>query len=51
MIPMLIKTLAVTSAPPKYMTSQLDEGILCILTLGKLGYGEVFSSFVERRQA
>ena len=43
--------LAVTSVPPVYATSQLDEGILCVLELGKLGYGEVFSSFVERRPA
>ncbi len=35
-------TLAVASVPPVYTTSQLDEGILCVFTLGKLGYGEVF---------
>jgi hypothetical protein len=40
--------LAVASVPPVYVTSQLDEGILCILAMGKLGYGEVFSSFIER---
>ncbi len=33
------------------MTSQLDEGILCVSSKGKLGYGEVFSSFDERRPA
>jgi hypothetical protein len=36
---------------PVYATSQLDEGILCVFALGKLGYSEVFSSFVERRPA
>jgi hypothetical protein len=37
---------------PVYATSQLDEGILCVFfALGKLGYGEAFSSFVERRPA
>ncbi len=41
--------LAVASVPPVYATSQLDEGITCFFALGKLGYGEVFSSFVERR--
>jgi hypothetical protein len=30
MIAMLIWTLAVTSVPPVYMTSQLDEGMLCV---------------------
>jgi hypothetical protein len=45
----LIWTLAVASVPPVYMTSQLDEGTLCVFALGKLGYGEVFSSFDERR--
>ena len=43
--------LAVVSVPPVYTTSQLDEGILCVSALGKLGYGEVFSSFDERRPA
>ena len=42
--------LAVASVPPVYTTSQLD-GILCVSTLGKLGNGEVFSSFDERRPA
>ena len=51
MIRTLIWTLAVTSVPPVYTTSQLDEGILCVSTLGKLGYGEVFSFFDERRPA
>ncbi len=31
MIAMLIWTLAVASVPPAYTTSQLDEGILCVL--------------------
>ena len=26
-----------------YSTSQLDEGISCVFTLGRLGNGEVFS--------
>ncbi len=39
------------SVPPVYTTSQLDEGILCVFALGKLGIGEVFSSFDERRPA
>ncbi len=43
--------LAVASVPPVYVTSQLDEGICVFLALGKLGYGEVFSSFDERRPA
>ncbi len=44
--------LAVASVPPVYVTSQLDEGILCIFfALGMLGYGEVFSSFIERKPA
>ncbi len=51
MIATLIWTLAVTSVPPVYTTSQLNEGILCVFALGKLGYGEVFSSFDERRLA
>ncbi len=51
MIATLIWTLAVTSVLPVYATSQLDEGILCVLALGKLGYGEVFSFFDERRPA
>ena len=42
--------LAVASVPV-YATSQLDEGILCVLALGTLGYSEVFSSFDERRPA
>ena len=48
---MLLWTLAAASVPPVYTTSQLDEGILCVSTLGKLGNGEVFSSFDERRPA
>ena len=32
---------AVASVPPVYTTSQLDEGILCVFALGKLGYGKV----------
>ena len=51
MIETLIWMLAVASVPPVYTTSQLDEGILCVFALGKLGYGEVFSSFDERRPA
>jgi hypothetical protein len=51
MIATLIWTLAVASVPPVYTTSQLDEGILCVFALEKLGYGEVFSSFDERRRA
>jgi hypothetical protein len=51
MIAMLIWMLAVASVPPVYVTSQLDEGNLCVFALGKLGYGEVFSSFDERRPA
>ncbi len=51
MIATLIWTLAVASVPPVYTTSQLDEGILCVSTLGKLGNGEVFSSFDERQPA
>ncbi len=51
MIASLIWTLAVTSVPPVYTALQLDEGILCAFALGKLGYGEVFSSFDERRPA
>ncbi len=47
----LIWTLAVASVPPVYTTSQFDEGILYVFALGKLGYGEVFSSFDERRPA
>jgi hypothetical protein len=43
--------LAVASVPPVYATSHLDEGILCVFALGRLGYSEVFSSFVERRPA
>ncbi len=35
MMVMLIYTLAVTSVPPVYATSQLDEGILCIFSTGK----------------
>ncbi len=49
MIATLNWMLAVVSVPPVYATSQLDEGIF--LALGKLGYGEVFSSFDERRPA
>ncbi len=51
MIATLIWMRAVASVPPVYMTSQLDEGISCVFALGKLGYGEVFSSFDERRPA
>ncbi len=51
MIATLILMLAVASVPPVYLTSQLDEHILCVLALEKLGYGEVFSSFDERRPA
>ncbi len=51
MITTLIWTLAVASVPPVYTTSQLDEGIFCVFALGKLNYGEVFSSFDERRPA
>ncbi len=51
MIAMLIWTLAVISVHLVYATSQLDEGVLCVFSLGKLGYGEVFSSFDERRPA
>ena len=43
--------LAVASVSPVYATSHLDEGILCVCALGKLGYGKVFSSFDERRPA
>jgi hypothetical protein len=43
--------LAVASVPPVYTTSQLVEGICVFLALGKLGYGEVFSFFVERKPA
>jgi len=43
--------LAVASVPPVYATSQLDEGVLCVFSTGKLGYGEIFSYFVERRPA
>jgi hypothetical protein len=32
---MLILMLAVTSVPPVYVTSQLDEGILCVFSTGK----------------
>ncbi len=51
MLATLIWTLAVASVPPVYTTSQLDESILCIFTLGRLSNGEVFSSFDERRPA
>ncbi len=51
MIAMLIWMLAVASVPPVYTASQLEEGIFCVFSLGKLGYGEVFSSFDERRPA
>jgi hypothetical protein len=43
--------LAVASVTPVYTTSQLDESSLCDFALGKLGYGEIFSSFYERRLA
>ncbi len=37
---------------PVDATSQLDEGILCVFSTGKkLGYGKIFSSFVERKWA
>ncbi len=39
---MLIWTLVVASVPPVNTTSQLDEDILCVFALGKLGYGEVY---------
>ncbi len=51
MIAMLIWMLTVALVPPVDTTSQLDEGILCVFALGKLGHGEVFSSFDERRLA
>jgi hypothetical protein len=52
MIATLIWMLAVASVPPPvYTTSQLDEGILSVSALGKLGNGEVISSFGERRLA
>ncbi len=51
MIATLIWMLAVASVLPVYATSQLDEGILCVIALGKLGNGDVFSSFDERRPA
>jgi hypothetical protein len=51
MIATLIWTLAVASVLPVYVTSQLVEGILCVLALGKLGNGEVFSSLDKRRPA
>jgi hypothetical protein len=51
MIGTLIWMLVVASVPPVYTISQLDEGNLCVFALGKLGYGEVFSSFDERRPA
>ncbi len=51
MIATLIWMLAVASVLPVYATSQLDEGILCVLALGKFGYGEVFFSLDERRPA
>jgi hypothetical protein len=48
MIGTLFLTLAVASVPPVYLTSQLDEGILCVFfILGELGYGEVFSSLMR----
>ena len=34
-IAMLMQTLAVTSVPPGYVTSQLDEGIMCVFSTGK----------------
>ncbi len=51
MIATLIWTLALAIVPPVDTTSQLDEGILCVFALGKLVYGEVFSSFDKRRPA
>ncbi len=51
MIATLIWMLAVASVPPVYTTSPLEEGILRVFALGKLDYGEVFSSFDERRPA
>jgi hypothetical protein len=50
-IAMLIWMLAVASVPPGYATSQLDRVLCVFLVLEKLGYCEVFSSFVERRPA
>ena len=47
MIATLIWTLAVASVPPVYTTSQLGEGIWCVLALGKLGCGELFSSLIK----
>jgi hypothetical protein len=43
--------LADASVPSVDTNSQLDEGILCVFALGKLGCGEVFSSLDERRPA
>ncbi len=51
MIATLIWMLAVASLLPVYATSQLDEVFYAFLALGKLGYGEVLSSFDERRPA
>ncbi len=49
MIVMLIKTRAVASVPPVYVTSQLDEGILCIFSTGKarLWWGILFLYWKE----
>ena len=44
---MLIWMLADASVPSVDTNSQLDEGILCVFALGKLGYGEVFSSLMK----
>ncbi len=51
MIATLIWMLAVASVPPVYTTFQFDEGVGFVFALGKLGYGEVFSTFDERRPA
>ncbi len=49
MIAMLIKMLAVASVPPVYVTSQLDEGILCVFSTGKawLWWGNLFFYWKE----
>ena len=51
MIATLIWTLAVASVPPVYMTINLMRVFCVFLALGKRGYGEVYSSFDERRPA
>ncbi len=49
MIATLILMLAVASVPPVYVTSQLDEGILCIFSNGKswLWWGILFLHWKE----